>query len=102
MSNEILLTSKYAIETCCNCGMHFAVPVDFQNRRKEDHKTFYCPSGHGQAYTGKSQCEFAKERNNELKNELDDALYRIGKLEGSRRALKAHLTIKKNKLKGLK
>lgn len=102
MITEIQLASNYTVITCCNCGIHFAVPSDFKNKRVNDHDTFYCPSGHSQYFPGKTQCELTKERNQELRNDLDDALYRIGKLEGSRRALKAHLTIKKKKIEELK
>lgn len=42
----------FEIEECCNCGMPFAMTTDFKNRRLKDHKSFYCPMGHGQHYTG--------------------------------------------------
>jgi protein gp37 len=38
------------------------MPADFRRRRLEDHKSFYCPSGHGQSYTGKSDVEKERER----------------------------------------
>lgn len=47
-------------EECCSCGMLFAMPVDVVRRRKNDHKTFYCPSGHLQHYTGKSEAQKLK------------------------------------------
>ena len=37
-------------EVCCNCSMLFAIPLDYQTRRRDDHATFYCPSGHPQYY----------------------------------------------------
>lgn len=45
----------FEIEECCNCGMPFAVTTDFKNRRLKDHKSFYCPMGHGQHYTGETE-----------------------------------------------
>jgi DNA-binding XRE family transcriptional regulator len=45
----------FEIEHCCKCGIAFAMPVDYQKRLRNDHSTFYCPAGHGQHYTGKSE-----------------------------------------------
>ena len=45
----------FEVETCCKCGMAFAMPLDFQNRRRNDRQSFYCPAGHGQHYTGKTE-----------------------------------------------
>lgn len=45
----------FETETCCKCGMAFAMPIDFQARRRDDKDTFYCPAGHGQHYTGKTE-----------------------------------------------
>jgi hypothetical protein len=50
--------TSYAIEhrltlgtvTCCACGMVFAMPESLIARRKSDGKSFYCPSGHVQAF----------------------------------------------------
>jgi len=30
---------------CADCGMPFGIPVDFEQRRRDDGKTFYCPKG---------------------------------------------------------
>lgn len=49
-------------ENCVNCGMIFAVTADFQWRRRNDHKTFYCPAGHGQHYTGASEAQRLREQ----------------------------------------
>lgn len=45
------------VQDCPNCGMQFGVPADYDKRRQDDHQTFYCPSGHGQSYTGKSEAQ---------------------------------------------
>lgn len=41
-------------EECCSCGMAFALPKSLQDRFRENHTWFYCPSGHQQHYTGES------------------------------------------------
>lgn len=47
--------------TCCNCGVPFAAPSYFFERRRQTHEWFYCPSGHQQHFTGKTDAERAKE-----------------------------------------
>lgn len=59
-------------EQCCNCGMLFAMSADYQKRRRDDHGSFYCPAGHGQHYTGKTEEQKLKEEL-ERKNEMLDA-----------------------------
>lgn len=48
--------ATFFIETCCQCGVAFGIPSDLQ---KELHSrlgtSFYCPNGHGQHYTGKTE-----------------------------------------------
>jgi DNA-binding transcriptional regulator YiaG len=52
---------QFEIEQCCNCGIAFAMTADFQRRRREDRESFYCPAGHGQHYTGKTEAQKLKE-----------------------------------------
>lgn len=51
-----------AVVNCYNCGITFSVPQDFQLSRRDDHKNFYCPNGHEQAYLGKSEAEKLREQ----------------------------------------
>jgi hypothetical protein len=74
-------TIVYKIETCCTCGMSFAISEDFRNMRLEDRKTFYCPSGHGQHYSGKSDAEKLKEQLEQTRNELLSKRVQTKKLE---------------------
>ena len=53
---------RFRTEECCNCGMPFAMTEDFHDRRRNDHELFYCPYGHEQYYSGKSNEEKLKER----------------------------------------
>jgi hypothetical protein len=70
-AKEFQVATGLMTETCCQCGMLFAVPSDFQNRRRVDHSTFYCPSGHSQAYLAKSHIEIAKEERDRAVKEAD-------------------------------
>ena len=38
------------VETCCNCGIAFAMPDYLMKRRRADGNSFYCPNGHQQHY----------------------------------------------------
>lgn len=53
---------KFITEECCNCGMPFAMTKDFQRRRLNDHQSFYCPAGHSQRYTGKTEEQKLKDK----------------------------------------
>lgn len=35
---------------------------ELRDRRLEDHKAWYCPNGHAQSYTGKTEAEKLRER----------------------------------------
>jgi hypothetical protein len=51
---------------CPQCALAFAVDAFFIKQRRNDHGTFYCPSGHGMSYTGKTEADI----NRELKEQL--------------------------------
>lgn len=63
-------TGTLVIEECCACGITFAMPADMQRRRREDHGSFFCPAGHAQHYTGKSEEQKAKDRAARLEQQL--------------------------------
>lgn len=83
----------FVLETCCSCGVPFFMPSYFKKQKLSNPgESFYCPAGHGQHYTGRSEAEKLKERLSELekqkaKNEEDlqnkwlDALSEKNKLE---------------------
>ena len=64
---------EFVTEQCCNCGIAFAVTSDFQNRRMKDHKSFYCPAGHGQHYSDKSEEQRLREQLEQKQQELSRA-----------------------------
>lgn len=51
---------------CANCGMPFAITQDKSDRLRECHNTFYCPVGHPQSFTQKTEKERLRERVREL------------------------------------
>lgn len=55
--HTLIVEKKLITETCCNCGMLFAMTSEFKNdrlKRRPNDYTFYCPRGHPQHYTGPS------------------------------------------------
>lgn len=70
---------------CCNCHVPFAVPRELDQALQRCHNTFYCPKGHAQSYTGKSDLEKAQDQLWQAKRELStliqerDALKKKGK-----------------------
>ena len=48
---EIVIGASFSTEVCCNCGMQFAMPQDYQANRRTYGQTFYCPNGHAQSYS---------------------------------------------------
>ena len=58
---DTTVTVKLVAVTCCNCGVAFGMSDDFHERRRRDHGLFYCPAGHSQHFTGKSDIEKLRE-----------------------------------------
>jgi hypothetical protein len=106
---ELNITVELVTETCCNCGMLFAMSADFQQRRREYRGWFYCPSGHAQYYTGKTVAEKAQEQAarykrlwDEATREAADERQRRGDVERQLRATKAaHTRTKKRVANGV-
>jgi len=65
---------------CCNCHVLFWITKEHDLKLQENKKTFYCPSGHAQSYSGKTSAELLKEEKekvaryeNYLKKAREDA-----------------------------
>lgn len=70
-NTEVLVT-----ETCFRCGLLFAFPMEWQDRRRTDKTNFWCPNGHTQHYT-RSEVDELRERLERSKCDLDGALDRL-------------------------
>jgi len=69
----IIVQTKYVTHTCPQdrCGVEFAVAEGYDARRREDHRTFYCPSGHSMSYLGKTEEQKQRERAERLQRQID-------------------------------
>lgn len=45
------------VSDCPTCSVIFGIPVDLEQRRREDHRPFYCPNGHNLSFTGPTAAE---------------------------------------------
>jgi len=50
-------TQTLTILHCSQCGIAFGLDKSFETRRRDDHKTFWCPNGHGQHFPQQSRAE---------------------------------------------
>lgn len=94
-----MLTQTYSgtlvVQSCVSCGMTFGVASDFDRRRREDHKSFYCPAGHPQIYTDKSEAE-------KLKQEVAQQNETISYLRTANTSLHSKITEKNYSIRALK
>lgn len=48
---------NFSVVTCAKCGVGFAVPTHYEKQRRSDHLGFWCPNGHSNVFSGKSEEE---------------------------------------------
>lgn len=80
----------FVMETCCNCSIPFFMPMYKKKELLADRGTsFYCPNGHGQHYTGKSEQQLKLEQLEKDKKAYENAyLEEITKREKAEKDLK--------------
>jgi hypothetical protein len=79
-------TDNLIIVCCANCDISFGVTESFQSRRRDDHKTFYCPAGHHNVYNGPSEKEKLQLERDRLKQQLAQRDDEIARQKDIRRA----------------
>ena len=58
MTQTCLVTLQ--LHECPSCGIVYGLTVDYEDRRRQDHETFYCPNGHNLSYKQESREEKLK------------------------------------------
>ena len=66
MSEQFNATVNLTTEVCIFCGVVFTLPCAQRKHLLKSHNTFYCPNGHGQVFSGKSNEEELEQENIEL------------------------------------
>ncbi len=69
MSEQFNVTVNLSTCNCSECGVVYAMPCNMRERRRDNHETFYCPSGHRQHFPGESDEENLEEENIELQED---------------------------------
>lgn len=85
MSSAFVESTILSTETCCSCGILFAIPEDFQRSVRKTQERFYCPNGHGQSYS-KSEAQIVRE---ELSREKENRMREQRRSEGLERELRS-------------
>lgn len=65
-ANDISVTTVIEAMNCCECGLTFGLSSEFEQRRREDHRNWYCPNGHPQHFPGKTRLEQERDAAREL------------------------------------
>lgn len=92
----------FEVVHCCSCGMAFAMPSDFNSRRLGDHGKFYCPAGHGQHYSGKTEEQKLREQLAQSSAKVADLNGRVNSLRHERDSIsKAHRKMRVRVLNGV-
>lgn len=54
------VTAQFELSTCYKCGIQFAMPTWYRQKRIEDHADFYCPNGHAQHFSAETEAEIER------------------------------------------
>lgn len=96
MSTYVLnVRQTLEVQDCVECGMQFGVPSDYDQRRRNDRATFYCPAGHPQQYTGPTEAQKLRKQAEQLERRLANEQEYARSLYAEKEAEKrAHATTK--------
>lgn len=101
----VVYSQTICVEHCCNCGVPFGLPTDLREQRLRDRGTFWCPNGHAQHYTGKTDAQKLREANEALERERRRTQATRDLLraeERSHRTTRGHVTRKRKELSKVK
>lgn len=54
---DVNLTMTFRTVPCARCGIIFGVTQEFDDRKRNTHEGFFCPSGHSLSYPGESDAQ---------------------------------------------
>lgn len=97
MRNTVLTIDaslQFVVEECFECGTSFALTEFFRDKRLADKRTFYCPSGHGQHYTGRPLRDQLRDAERKLANAEEEkriAAATINQMKADQRRLQTRL-----------
>ena len=95
---DFLTEQKMTAMTCCKCGILFTMPTKLNTELRRNHDTFYCPSGHPQYFSVKSDIELAREEAERYKRCAERKLEKLKTQEYRIRHWKGEVTKLKKKV----
>ncbi|UVF60337.1 hypothetical protein SEA_MURP_63 [Gordonia phage Murp] len=98
MAATLTGVTTFAIVTCSECAMEFAVTERFKQLRREDHGIFWCPSGHRQWYPGETEEQRQRKRADRAERRAANAEENVRIERASHAATKGQLTKTKNRI----
>lgn len=84
MSTNYVGDQYMVTEECCKCHMTFGMTQAFKKQKMKNREGFYCPAGHGQVYTGKSEEQKLKDKLWRAEQDLSAESGRAALLKGQR------------------
>lgn len=92
---------------CCNCGLLFGIDNNFDDQLRQNHRIFYCPSGHPQSYTGENkdvkiarlENEKKLEQEKRVRAERDSQIFREEAFVANEKSRRLRVAIKKKTLR---
>lgn len=95
-------TATLTIVHCATCSMPFGVSKHFEQERRSDHKSFYCPAGHSQHWPQETDKEKLRRQLKYAKDSAATERARRDQAEASLRATKGVVTRQRKKLERVK
>lgn len=91
-------TITLELRQCKDCGVSFGLSSQFVETRRDDHRTWYCPNGHGWCYKAESDIERERQRRISAEARAAQAEDRVDILKRQRAAAKGQLTKLRNRI----
>ena len=83
---------------CCSCHVTFGIPENWVADLQQSHAAFYCPAGHAQSYTAKSEADKLRDRVARERQWLNESDARLtatrDQLKATQRSLAGHKAAK--------
>ncbi|MDN5726081.1 MAG: hypothetical protein L0G99_09160 [Propionibacteriales bacterium] len=93
-----VVEQRFVIITCCRCYFEFGMPETMYERVTKNHSDWYCPNGHAQHFTGKTEEERLREEVTFQRGRAKSWQDQATQNEARRRAEKAAKTRIRNRI----
>jgi hypothetical protein len=91
-TGTLTIVEMYTVHCCTECGVDYAMTNAYEDRRRKDHRTFYCLNGHQQYYPQQNEAEKERARAERLERQLANRDEDLRSVRASLTATKGQLT----------